>query len=90
MVAGPVFVSRTTRALRRCVENFPPQGFATHCSSMEILNTVLKLVNVVVSLACRDFDFAYHCFCWRHWLISLLLLLLGNDSLQSQILWTST
>jgi hypothetical protein len=54
------------------------------------LNAVLKLVDATVSLACCNFDFAYHYFCWRHWLISLLLLPLENGSSQSQILWTLT
>jgi hypothetical protein len=69
---------------------FSSTGLCNALLKYRILNAILKLVNAIVSLACHNFNFAYHCFHWSHWLISLFLLTLGNGSLHSQILYTST
>ena len=75
IVAGLVFVSRTIRALQRCMDNFLPWGFATHFLGKKIYmsfwswsmllwvwHVVISILHTIISVGVINLSI---CFCYH-------------------------
>jgi hypothetical protein len=74
------------------VEVHARDSLTGHCNGVLMyvnLHVVMKLGNVAISYAFWIFFGPYHCFCWRHWLISKVLVLVRYGRLDFCFLWTS-